>query len=502
MKPTTRWLIGLLLLVASVAPLLLLVQLRQKEPATWSSIRADTRAFFSNLLLGGVDEDGDGEISEAEGALSGYLRSSVAAAVLVGVTCGLLGSFITLRRMALFGDMLGHAVLPGVALGFIVAGTKSAPALLVGALGAGLLAAALTRAIHGWSRIKEDAALGISLTLFYALGVWLLFWITRSESVSSEASGLDRYLFGNAAVINPYDLWALIAAAVVVLVTVCVGFKELLATSFDPGFAASIGLPRRAIDGFLVVLLTLVIVVSIEILGVVLVVAMLTIPPATAYLLTDRFRVLCLLSSILGATAGFGGAYADKMFDIGVGPSIVCLAFTLLIITFVVSPRHGVLDRFLLHRELAVRTVRENILAAVYRVREREGTAGPEMPLEKIAAERREPIQATRALARQLRGSGWGSVEKDTLVLTPEGEERGLRIVRIHRLWELFLSRETSLPPDHVHTGAEEIEHYLGEEALEELEQLLEHPEKDPHGRTIPDGAREPRPDVSGRERR
>ena len=489
MKPWTRVLVAALLLSLGVVPLKLLVDLGGERQLTWESVSHSSRQFFSNVFLGGVDEDGDGKIGEGEDTAAGFYRSSVLAAVLVGVACGLLGSFITLRRMALFGDMLGHAVLPGVAVGFIAAGSKSTPALLVGALGAGLLAAALTRSIRGWSRVKEDAALGISLTLFYAIGVWLLFWITRSD-MSAESSGLDQYLFGNAAVINPPDLWILAVAALIVVLAVWGGFKELLASSFDPAFSASVGLPRRAIDAVLLVLLTLVIVVSIEILGVVLVGAMLTIPPATAYLLTERLQRMCVLSALLGAVAGFGGTFVSRVLGVGVGPAIVTLAFAFLVVVFVVSPRHGVLDRFLAHRGLVLRTARENLLAAVFRAREKDGIAGLELPLERIATERREPIQATRALAVKLGGSGWGHLRDDTVVLTPEGEQRAREIVRTHRLWELFLSREASLPSDHVHPDAEEIEHYLSEEALEELERLLEHPRTDPHGREIPASGR------------
>ncbi len=497
-------LVALLLLEITVMavrpPSVHAVQFSRERDVTWDSIVRETRSFFANVFLGGVDEDGDGTLSNGERANSSLLRSASVAAVLVGVTCGLLGCFITLRRMAMFGDMLGHAVLPGIAVGYILVGSKSTPALLLGALGAGLLAAALTKTICSWSRVKEDAALGISLSFFYALGSWLLFWITRDPALRTEASGLDEYLFGNPAVINPPDLWALGLAAAVVLGIVSIGFKEFLVCTFDQGFAASIGLNRGKADTTLLVLLTVVIVVSIKVLGVVLVAAALTIPPATAYLLTDRLKRLCLVSAAIGALSGFGGTYLSAVLYIGTGPAIVCLAFGLLLVVFVVSPRHGILSRILRHRSLALRTARENILAAAFRICEREKRSEATsvgVTLENIAAARNESVEATRAIARKLRGSGWALLRDDRLVLTVEGEERARRVVRTHRLWELFLSQEARLPPDHVHPGAEEIEHYMTDEALEELEKFLNHPRTDPHGRAIPDS--KPR---TGREQR
>ncbi len=445
---------------------------------------AEASAQFVSNLLG-------------RGEAAGAIQSAVLGAILAGGTCGILGTFVTLRRMALFGDMIGHAVLPGVAFGFILAGTKDNLALVLGALAAGLLAAGATRAIVARSRLKEDAALGITLSTFYAVGVWLLSWITRRPELSSQASGLKSYLFGNPAVVQSDDLLFLAVATVLVLVLVIVFYKELLACSFDAAFAETIGLPTRAVGVVFIVVLTSVIVVSISMLGVILVAALLVIPAACAFLLTERLRSMMIVSAAVGGGSGFLGAYVDFVFRTGVGPAIVTVSFAALVAAFLGSPRHGVLARGLRHRRLAQRTVRENLVASAFRVCEREGITTPEgsstsVPLERIARERGEDLQATRRQARTLAGSGWGEVEGDALVLTAEGETRGQRIVRGHRLWELFLQREASLAPDHVHAGAEEIEHFLNEDAIEELEELLGFPDTDPHGQSIPNANMSP----------
>ena len=463
---------ALLLLLAMASPLHA-VQFGAEEAVSWRSIVNDTRTFIADLT--------------GRGDAAGARQAAVLGALLAGVSCGVLGCFVTLRRMAMFGDMLGHAVLPGVAIGFVIAGRKSTVALVLGALGAGLAAAWLTRWIRSRSLIKEDAALGISLGLFYALGIWMLSWILRRPELSSEASGLATYLFGNPAVISPQDLSFLGASTLIVVGAVVLLFKELLTCSFDPCFAVSIGIRRGTIDAFLIVLLTFVIVVSIHILGVVLVAAMLTIPPATAYLLTDRLPRMIAYAALLGAGAGLCGVYASVVLRIGVGPSIVCIAFAWLCAAFLLAPRHGLLGRWLRQRRLALRTVRENLLASIYRLQERgELTDAAEVPVATLAHARREPLAATAALARRLAGSGWGCLRGDAIELTAAGRERAREVVRNHRLWELFLEREASLAPDHVHAGAEEVEHFLSEEQIAALEAYLEYPTEDPHGRSIP----------------
>ena len=367
-----------------------------------------TGEFFSSLL-------GRGDAAQAT-------ISAILGACLAGLTCGALGSFIILRRMALFADMLGHAVLPGVAVGFILAGSKSTPALLLGSLAAGLLAAALTRAITSYSPIKDDASLGITLSLFYAIGIWLLSWITRAgPELSSQSSGLNHYLFGNPAIIQTVDLVFLVSAAVVVLALLCLFFKELTASIFDPSFTVSIGLSPRLFDGLLLLLLTLVIVVSLKILGVILVAALLVIPPATAYLLTDRLGRMIALSAFLGALSGFGGVYLDFVFGIGVGPAIVCLAFLWLMTAFLASPHHGVLGRYLLQKRLELKTLRENLLTSAWRIGERGGELAA-IPIGELARERGEEPSATRILARRMNGSNWGRFEKDLLVLNSAGQ--------------------------------------------------------------------------------
>ena len=440
-----------------------------------------TAEFFANLV--------------GYGHSPGSTISAVLGACLSGLTCGALGSFIILRRMSLFADMLGHAVLPGVAIGFILAGSKSTPALLLGSLVAGLLAAALTRTITSYSRIKDDASLGITLSLFYAIGIWLLSWITRrGGDLGAKASGLNQYLFGNSAIITTVDLIFLALAALVVLAVIGLFFKEISSSIFDPSFTDSIGLPRKFFENLLLVLLTLVIVVSLKILGVILVAALLVIPPATAYLLTDKLPRMVLLSAALGGLAGFGGVYLDFVLlldeegnGIGGGAAIVCLAFLGLMAAFLASPRHGILGRYLRHKRMALKTLRENLLTSAWRIGERGGKLAA-IPIADLASERGEEPSATRLLARRMNGSGWGHLQSDRLVLTPSGQERARMLMRGHRLWEIFLQREASLAPDHVHAGAEEIEHFLDAETVRELEELLDNPETDPHGKTIPPG--------------
>jgi len=172
---------------------------------------------------------------------------------------------------------------------------------------------------------------------------------------------------------------------------------------------------------------------------------------------------------------------------IGGGAAIVCLAFLGLMAAFLASPRHGILGRYLRHKRMALKTLRENLLTSAWRIGERGGELAA-IPIADLASERGEEPSATRLLARRMNGSGWGHIQSDRLVLTPSGQERARTLMRGHRLWEIFLQREASLAPDHVHAGAEEIEHFLDAETVRELEELLDNPETDPHGKTIPPG--------------
>jgi len=417
------------------------------------------------------------------------------AAVLLGVTCGVLGCFIVLRKQSLLGDAIGHSVLPGVCLGFVVAGAKSTPALLVGALISGLLATALIGLLQRTTRLKAGECMGVVFTGFYGLGIVLLR-VAGDRAGGAGSAGLDRFLFGQIAGISLTDVVYVAVVTAATLVLVWALWRSLAVWTFDEGFAHGIGVRTRALEYALTGLLTLAIVISIQAVGVVLVAALLVTPAATAYLLTDRLHRMVLLSAAFGAGAGVIGIFASLGLSsatatMPTGATIVLAAGLLFALAFLLSPRHGLLPRTARLWERRRRTRAENLLKTMYQILERR--ARPDetrIGVSDVASARQESPAHVRALARLARRRGWLTAgDHDPLVLTPAGLAHAAGVVRNHRLWELFLTQEAHLAADHVHRDAEHIEHVLPRDVIARLEQMLDHPAADPHGRTIPRAA-------------
>jgi len=414
-------------------------------------------------------------------------RWALLGALLLGIACGLLGGFLVVRKLSLVGDALSHAVLPGVAVGFLWSLTKNPLAIFVGATVAALLGALAVEAITRGTRLPQDTALGLALSGFFGLGICLVSMIQRLPT--GAKSGIDKFLFGQAAALGPGDLLLLGAVATATLLAVWLFHKELVATSFDPAFAAACGMPAAWVHRGLMVLLACAIVVSLQAVGVVLVSAMLIIPAATAYLLTDRMHRLLWISAATGMVAGAIGTFLSFLGpNLPTGPFMVLAAGVLFLGAWLFGPRHGVVARWWLHRRNRERTERENTLKAIYHVLEQRGFEGGDVTLEELARFRRETLGETTHNTAALKRAGLGAPDSASGVirLTAEGRRRAGEIVRNHRLWELYLANAAHFAADHVHEDAEEIEHVLGEETVRMLEQRLQHAPRDPHGSPIP----------------
>lgn len=262
-----------------------------------------------------------------------YLNRALITAIIVGVLCGAVGSFTILRGLALMGDAVSHAVLPGIATSFML-GISIFP----GALAAGLVTTAGIGYIHQNSRLKNDAALGIVFTTMFALGVVLV-------SLTPSSTDLNKILFGNLLAVRPADMWSTVGIGSVVLVTILVLYKELKVSSFDPTMAAAYGLSTKAMYYLLMVMLTLVTVASLQTVGVILVVAMLVIPASTAYLLTERLSRMVLLSALLGAGSAVAGLYMSYRHNLPSGAVIVLASACLFALAFLLAPGQGLLHR-------------------------------------------------------------------------------------------------------------------------------------------------------------
>lgn len=415
------------------------------------------------------------------------VRYALLGSILLGITCGLLGSFLVVRRMALVGDALSHAVLPGVALGFLWNASKDPLAIFIGATLAGLLGTATVFAIKRTTHLKEDTALGMVLAGFFSVGICLVTLFQKLPG--GNKSGIDKFLFGQAAALGPDDLRLMLVITLLVVLVLTIGFKEFLLVSFDPAFASVCSLPTRWLQHGLMVLLAFAVVIALQAVGVVLVSAMLITPAATAYLLTDRLHRMLWISSLLGMTAGVMGAFFSFLgSNLSTGPFMVLSASLLFGLAFLFAPKRGVVLRWWRQRSHERRIERENTLKGIYHVLEDLQFRGEAISFRELAERRRitleEAADEVRALSRNdLATIG---VDGDSLVLTPMGWQRACAIVRNHRLWELYLTHAASVSPDHVHDDAENIEHVLGEDVVRELERRLSYAQHDPHGKPIP----------------
>jgi ABC-type Mn2+/Zn2+ transport system permease subunit/Mn-dependent DtxR family transcriptional regulator len=415
------------------------------------------------------------------------LRIALVGCILLGLNCGLLGSFIVVRRLSLVGDTLSHAVLPGIALGFLWNMSKDPVAILVGATLVGGLAMLTVTAITRTTRLKEDAAMGLVLSSFYAVGICLLTMFQHLPTANK--SGLDKFLFGQAAAMNGEEVAVLGATSAISLAFIIVCWRGLLTLSFHREFGESLGLPVAWLHHVVMLLTAFAVVTAMQAVGVVLVSAMLIIPAATAYLLTDRMHRLIVYAAVVGVlTAALGAFFSFLGNNLPTGPFMVLAGSMFFGIAFLFSPKHGWLTRLWRQRSRQVRTERENTLKAMYRVLEERGGRGEGVSLVELAQWRRETLEEVKVRAREVSRAGLVTASEDGAMLhfTPEGLQCARAIVRNHRLWELYLTNVMQFGSDHVHEDAGKIEHVLGEDLVRQLERRLEYPETDPHGRKIP----------------
>lgn len=263
-----------------------------------------------------------------------FLQKALVTSILVGIICGIIGSFIIMRGMALMGDAISHAVLPGVAISYMLGINY-----FYGAVAFGILSAIGIGFVSQNSRIKNDSSIGIVFSAFFALGIILI-------AKAQTATDLTQILFGNVLSVRTSDMIMTLVTGIIIIVVVTLFYKELLVSTFDETMAATYGLPTRFIHYVLMVLLTMATVASLQTVGVVLVVAMLITPAATAYLLTNRFWLMIWLASTIGSLSSIIGLYISFKQNLPSGAVIVLVTTTIFILTFIFSPKQGLLWRF------------------------------------------------------------------------------------------------------------------------------------------------------------
>ncbi len=396
--------------------------------------------------------------------------------MLVGIACGVLGCFVVLRRMALIGDALSHAVLPGVVAAFALTGSTNIGILLVGALIAGVMSTVLIGIVPRLSRAKDDSAIGIVFTAFFAVGIILYSALPRGTHFD-----LQCFLFGDPLAVTKGDLLVMGIITPLVLLMVFLLYHPLRMISFDPVVAAAMGIPVVLFHYILMGMLSATIVAGLKTTGVILVVAMVITPASAAYQLTNRLWAMLTLAGLFGAMSAMVGMSLAFVTNSPTGPAMVVVASMIFVLCMLLSPSHGVVFNRVRRRELRRHVEGEDVLKTVYHLS--DGGAGDCVTAE-VVDRLMLPVRRVRSLVERLRQRGLLATDGDNVSLTEEGQRRATEMVRAHRLWESYLTERANFDPTLVHDEAERLEH--AHELAEEIDATLGHPDFDPHGEPIP----------------
>ena len=414
------------------------------------------------------------------------VRNVVFGSILLGSAGGAMGSFALLQKKALMGDALAHAALPGVCLAFMVVGSKDAFALLIGATITAWLGSGVINYIVRRSRLKLDTALALTLSVFFGIGVALLTIIQRSGA--GNQSGLDKFIFGQAASILEDDLIVLAVVTSIIFIVLALLFKEFKLITFDASFAGSLGRPLGRMQFIMTTLLVFAVIIGLQAVGVVLMAAMLVMPPAAARQWTNSLSSMVILSAFFGAIAGVVGSYVSFLAPrFPTGPWIVVMAGIIFLMSLALAPERGLLAQLIRRISARRKIILDHLLKAFYAINaETPGASQLAYPLATMSERSRLSVKDSARGLKALMSQGMVSRTAAGWALTASGAESAERVVRRHRLWEVYLRSYLGLAPDHLHRDADELEHLITPEMEESLQLELNRPEYDPHKKAIP----------------
>lgn len=413
------------------------------------------------------------------------IKYVVLGTMLLSVSSSIVGCFTFLKKKALVGDVVSHAVLPGICLSFLIIGYKNPLFIIIGAFISGWLSILTMDYIVRNSKIKEDTATGLSLSVFFGIGILLLTYIQHSGNANQ--TGLDSFLFGKAAALVGVDLYAFGTIALIILVVVTLFYKEFKLVAFDLSFAQAIGMPTRAIELLLTSITVMAVVTGIQAVGVVLMAAMLITPAAAAKFWTNRLSMMLILAASFSAISGFTGAFISYLKpSLPTGPWMVMVLSMIALLSFFFAPEKGIAIRAFRQYRIKRKFLEENLLKTFYALKETSGDFFTPISQSDILEKRTFTSPQLKKGLKRLKRHGFVETGQSNWILTEDGFRKGKRIQRLHRLWELYLTEYLRIAPDHVHEDAESIEHIITPELETKLATLLENPSRDPHDSIIP----------------
>lgn len=430
------------------------------------------------------------------------LRAPTLGSMLMCLAAGLVGVIVFLRKQSLLGESLSHAAYPGVILGVIAAGTFLDPNTAEGGVALFILAGAFLSALLGlWAihfmerklKVRSDSALCFVLASFFGIGITLASEVQFSYTTLYKQ--VQVYLYGQAATMTDIHVQVYGALALAIILMIALLHKELKIITFDRSFAKSLGIHVRTIDTLFFTIVVLAVVVGIRSVGVVLMSAMLIAPPAAARQCTNHLSMMFILSGFFGVASGFLGNYFSVQLThdwsqnfpsirlaFPTGPMIVMAAAMFFIIALLLAPERGILLRLRRAAYFRYRSICENILKTLW-----HGKDFPSVPFNQIAKYQQASSLYLRLIMQSLVYNGWvNRVGPESYCLTPDGLLWAAKIVRLHRLWEVYLFDYVGVEVERVHRNAEEMEHIITPELEQQLVLLLKDPKEDPHHQPIP----------------
>lgn len=401
---------------------------------------------------------------------------ALVSSVLIGLTCGVLGTFIVLRNMSLIGDALSHSILPGIFVSFLLFG-HSTIGFFTGSVAAGLLTAVIITWIQRNIATKNDAAIGIVFTVMFSIGVIGISYLSGQGVVHLD---LQDFLFGDVLSVGNEDLILTGLVAVYTIGCIVIFYRYLFITTFQPTIAQTMGISVSAIHYFLMLILSFAIVAALRAVGVILVVAMLITPASTALLISDALKRVLVIAGLVGMLSALLGMLVAIVLDFPPGPAMVVVATTIYFLTAFFSPSKGILVRYLRRRSQGIKIEQEDIL--------RQAIKQPDYSFSKQLLTDRLDYGGRKIRSRlaQMRENGLLLIVGDEVSLTAKGVQAANALVRAHRLWEAYQVQSMGLGEGQIHAEADRLEHHLTEEILDEVDSKLGYPDTDPHGSPIP----------------
>lgn len=426
----------------------------------------------------------------------------VVAGGLCSIASSLLGSLLILRRMSLIGDAISHSVLPGIAAAFIFWGSRGSWAVLTGAAVMGLLTVWLTEFIRKYGRVEESAAIGVVFTTLFAVG--LVMMVRAGDKIDLDPGCV---LYGNLEPIIfdtidtpigrvPRVVPTLAAVCVLNGLAIVFFFKQWQISTFDPLLSHAQGIHPTLFHYILASLVAVTCIASFEAVGNILVIAMLVVPPATAFLLCNRLSTMICLSAVIGAVSAVIGhasaitvptLFGLESVNSAAMIAVACGAF--LAIAVVLSPKSGILFRWISQERVARKIIGDDILAYLYRRAESRNLkqeSSDDLPIEELVPRLQIPVRKVRSVVRDLVQHGSVRWTGAAIQLTEDGKRVAQNLVRSHRLWEQYMSVEMNVSDTRLHAQAESLEHFTSSSMRGKLDVETGSSTTDPHGRSIP----------------